>query len=48
MTLPKDTVYFNAGTLLYNLAGQRREIDPSILYEYPALFYKQLKYGDHL
>lgn len=46
MTLPKDTVYFNAGTLLYNLAGQRREIDPSILYEYPALFYKQLKYGD--
>lgn len=46
LTLPKDTVYFNAGTLLYNLTGQRREIDPNILYEYPALFYKQLKYGD--
>lgn len=46
LTLPKDTVYFNAGTLLYNLAGQRREIDPNILYEYPVLFYKQLKYGD--
>ena len=46
LTLPRDTIYFNAGTLLYDLAGQRREIDPSILYEYPVLFYKQLKYGD--
>ena len=46
LTLPKDTIYFNAGTLLYDLAGQRRKIDPSILYEYPVLFYKQLKYGD--
>ena len=46
LTLPKDTIYFNAGTLLYDLAGQRREIDPNILYEYPVLFYKQLKYGD--
>lgn len=46
LTLPRDTIYFNAGTLLYDLAGQRREIDPNILYEYPALFYKQLKYGD--
>ena len=32
--------------MLYDLAGQRREIDPNILYEYPVLFYKQLKYGD--
>ena len=46
LTLPKDTIYFNAGTLLYDLAGQRREIDPNILYEYPVLFYKQLQYGD--
>ena len=46
LTLPPDTTYFNAGTLLYDLAGQRREIDPSILYEYPVLFYQQLKYGD--
>ena len=46
LTLPRDTIYFNAGTLLYDLAGQRREIDPNILYEYPVLFYKQLKYGD--
>ena len=46
LTLPTDTIYFNAGTLLYDLAGQRREIDPNILYEYPVLFYKQLKYGD--
>lgn len=46
LTLPRDTIYFNAGTLLYDLRGQRREIDPSILYEYPVLFYKQLKYGD--
>lgn len=45
-TLPPDTTYFNAGTLLYDLAGQRREIDPNILYEYPVLFYQQLKYGD--
>ena len=46
LTLPRDTIYFNAGTLLYDLAGQRREIDPGILYEYPVLFHKQLKYGD--
>ncbi|MDO4515526.1 MAG: glycosyltransferase family 8 protein [Bacillota bacterium] len=46
LTLPRDTIYFNAGTLLYDLSGQRREIDPNILYEYPVLFYKQLKYGD--
>lgn len=46
LTLPRDAIYFNAGTLLYDLAGQRREIDPNILYEYPVLFYKQLKYGD--
>lgn len=32
--------------MLYDLAGQRREIDPNILYEYPVLFYKQLTYGD--
>lgn len=46
LTLPPDTIYFNAGTLLYNLKGQRREIDPNILYEYPTLFYHQLKMGD--
>lgn len=46
LTLPRDTIYFNAGTLLYDLAGQRREIDPGILYEYPVLFHKQLRYGD--
>ena len=46
LTLPRDTIYFNAGTLLYDLAGQRREIDPNILYEYPVLFSKQLRYGD--
>lgn len=46
LTLPPDTIYFNAGVLLYDLAGQRREIDPNILYEYPVLFYKQLRYGD--
>lgn len=46
LTLPPDTTYFNAGTLLYDLKGQRQEIDPNILYEYPVLFYKQLKYGD--
>ena len=46
LTLPRDTIYFNAGTLLYDLAGQRQQIDPNILYEYPVLFYQQLKYGD--
>ena len=46
LTLPRDTIYFNAGTLLYDLKGQRQEIDPKILYEYPVLFYQQLKYGD--
>lgn len=46
LTLPDDCIYFNAGVLLYDLAGQRREIDPAIYREYPVLFYKQLKYGD--
>ena len=46
LTLPRDTIYFHAGTLLYDLAGQRQQIDPNILYEYPVLFYQQLKYGD--
>lgn len=45
-TLPADTDYFNAGVLLYDLKGQRQEIDPAIYQEYPVLFYKQLKYGD--
>lgn len=46
LTLPEDTIYFNAGVLLYDLEGQREEIDPAIYREYPVLFYKQLKYGD--
>ncbi len=46
LTLPKDTIYFNAGVLLYNLEKQREEIDVKILYEYPILFYKQLKFQD--
>lgn len=46
LTLPDDTVYFNAGVLLYDLKGQREEIDPAIYREYPVLFYKQLRYGD--
>lgn len=46
LTLPPDATYFNAGTLLYDMKGQRREIDPNILYEYPVLFYNQLDYGD--
>ena len=46
LTLARDTIYFNAGALLYDLAGQRQQIDPNILYEYPVLFYQQLKYGD--
>ena len=46
LTLPDDTVYFNAGLLLYDLKGQREEIDPAIYREYPVLFYKQLRYGD--
>lgn len=46
LTLPDDCIYFNAGVLLYDLEGQRREIDPAIYREYPVLFYKQLKYGD--
>jgi len=46
LTLPDDCIYFNAGVLLYNLKGQRQEIDPEIYREYPVLFYKQLKYGD--
>lgn len=46
LTLPDDCIYFNAGVLLYDLKGQRREIDPEIYREYPVLFYKQLKYGD--
>lgn len=46
LTLPEDTIYFNAGVLLYDLEGQRREIDPAIYREYPVLFYKQLRYGD--
>lgn len=46
LTLPEDTIYFNAGVLLYDLEGQRKEIDPAIYREYPVLFYKQLKYGD--
>lgn len=33
-TLPPDMVYFNAGTLLYNLKAQREMIDPQILHEY--------------
>lgn len=46
LTLPEDTIYFNAGVLLYDLEGQRREIDPAIYREYPVLFYKQLRFGD--
>ena len=46
LTLPADTIYFNAGVLLYDLKGQRAEIDPAVYREYPVLFYKQLKYGD--
>lgn len=46
LTLPPDAVYFNAGTLLYDLAGQRQQIDPNILYEYPVLFYDRLRFGD--
>lgn len=45
-TLPGDTDYFNAGVLLYDLKGQRQEIDPAVYQEYPVLFYRQLKYGD--
>ena len=46
LTLPGDTIYFNAGVLLYDLKAQRREIDPAVYREYPVLFYKQLKFGD--
>ena len=46
LTLPADTIYFNAGVLLYDLKGQRQEIDPAIYREYPALFYRQLRFGD--
>lgn len=46
LTLPADTVYFNAGVLLHDLKAQRQEIDPAVYREYPVLFYNQLKFND--
>lgn len=44
--LPEDTIYFNAGILVYNLKEQRRRIDPDIYENYLKVFNEYLPFAD--
>lgn len=46
MTLPKDTRYFNAGVLLYDLKAQRKVLDADIYENYLKVFAHRLRFAD--
>lgn len=44
--LPEDTIYFNAGIMVYNLKEQRKRIDPDIYEKYLNVFNEYLPFAD--